>query len=693
MIAVLAEKPSVAREIATVLGATKKNDGYLEGNGYVVTWAFGHLIELAAPAAYGYVGFKADNLPILPDAFQYTVRQTGSGKDAHVDSGARKQLGVIKEIFTSCEEIIVATDAGREGELIFRYIYDFIHCTKPFRRLWISSLTDNAIRRGFHDLKSGRDYDRLYLAGKCRSEADWCIGMNATQAITIASGGHGVRSLGRVQTPVLRMICDRYLENKNFVPQKYWQLKLQTEASGVSFFGQSVERFHTAEESMGRAEMVRAEGRVRVLKVEKKESCQEPPLLFDLTALQKEANVRYNYSAETTLNIAQRLYEAKLITYPRTGSQYIPEDVYATIPGLITLLQNHSIFGSYASTLKVLYRRCVNDTKVTDHHALIITENAATDLNEQERAIYDLIAGRMLEAFSGKCIKDVTTVLMESAGVQFDSRGSIVKQVGWRAVYGETKGEKADESEAELPPLNDGMVLSVLGVESLEKQTKPKPLYTEATLLAAMETAGKELEDEELRAALKGCGLGTPATRAAIIEILFKRNYIERQKKTLIPTTNGLAVYNVVKDLAIADVEMTGKWENALSKIESGSVSADKFNEEIRKYARKITEELLSCKIEQLPGSSSAPMLLCPKCRKESVRIYPKVAKCTAENCDFVVFRSVLNKTLTEKQLSDLITKGATSPIKGLIGKSGKAFTASLKFTPDFKTVFDFDNH
>ncbi len=426
-----------------------------------------------------------------------------------------------------------------------------------------------------------------------------------------------------------------------------------------------------------------------VQSIERKEVQQEPPLLFDLTALQKEANTRYSYSADFTLSIAQKLYEAKLITYPRTGSQYIPEDIYQTIPALIKLLVQHASFGEYATKLNVLYRRCVNDSKVTDHHALIITENSPAGLSADEQKIYDLIAGRMLEAFSEKCIKDVTTVILNGHDVLFEAKGSVTKQIGWRAVNGSSSKGTETEEEMPLPPLKEGMHLPVLDVKAQEKETKPKPLYTEAALLAAMETAGKELEDEELRAAMKHCGLGTPATRAAIIETLFKRGYIVRQKKSLVPTDNGLAVYEVVQNLGIANVEMTGKWENALAKIESGVVSVERFETEIIAYTRQITTELLSCQIAQQTGPAS---LRCPKCGQQSIRIFPKAAGCNREGCDFVVFRSVLNKTLTETQVTDLITKGKTGPIKGLVGKSGKAFTAALKLDQAFKSVFDFNN-
>lgn len=684
MIGIIAEKPSVAREIARIVGANQRHDGFIDGNGYKVTWAFGHLIQLASPAEYGFVGFKRESLPIIPDTFQLCIRQV-NGKS---DTGAEKQLRVIRDVFESVDRIIVATDAGREGELIFRYIYTYLGCQKPFDRLWISSLTDRAIRDGLAKLRSSDAYYNLYMAAKARSEADWIIGMNATQAITIASGGGNLRSLGRVQTPTLRMVCDRYLENKNFVPRAFWQLRLQTSASGTPFTATGVDQFDQEQQARAALESVRAAGSVTVQSISCKEVRQEPPLLFDLTALQKEANTKLEMTAESTLNIAQRLYEAKLITYPRTGSQYISEDVFETISALIENLADHVKFGEYARNLKTLNSRSVNDKKVTDHHALLITENRPGELTSEESAIYNMIAGRILQAFSGQCVKDITTAEVQGGGVSFEAKGGVIKQAGWREVYDlDTKGEKSEGEELALPALEQGELLPILELESIEKQTKPKPLHTEASLLAAMETAGKELEDEDLRSAMKICGLGTPATRAKTIETLIERTYIERKKRSLIPTQNGIAVYSAVKDLRISDVLMTGKWENALAKVEGGELSVDTFNAEIIKYAKQVTSELLSSKITSTPNSSK---LKCPKCHQQSVRIFPKVANCNTEGCGFAVFRSILNKTLTDIQLTELITAGKSKEIKGLTGKSGKIFSAYLTFDQTYKVVFDF---
>ena len=681
----IAEKPSVAKDIARIIGATQRNDGYLSGNGYMVTWAFGHLIQLAMPEAYGVANFRRESLPIIPADFQLIPRQVKAEKGYKADPGVLKQLKVIKEVFDQCDRIIVATDAGREGELIFRYIFHYLNCHKPFVRLWISSLTDRAIREGMENLQPGERYDNLYLAAKSRSEADWLIGINATQALSVAAG-QGVFSLGRVQTPTLMMICDRYLENKNFVPTKFWQLKASTASGGIGFTAQSTARWEQQPEAIAALQRVRDAGQLVVKSVERKETAQEPPLLYDLTTLQKEANTKLNFSADKTLSIAQSLYEKKVMSYPRTGSRYISEDVFEEMPERIALLERYPRFAGYAAGLNgaTLNRRSVNDGKVTDHHALIVTENLPGELSKDERAVYELVAGRMLEAFSGKCVKDVTTALLSAGDTGFTVKGAVMKTAGWRAVFSEQDTE--DEDAATLPPLQEGQTLPLSGVDLLEKQTKPKPLHTESSLLAAMENAGKELEDAELKASLKDAGIGTPATRAAIIETLFARQYIVREKKNLVPTDKGLAVYRIVKDKKIADVEMTGMWETALAKIEAGSMDADTFRKGIEVYAAQITAELLSVQLSFASGETCP----CPKCGSGRILFYPKVAKCSNVDCTLTIFRSKCDKQLTDKQIVELVTKRKTGLIKGFKGKNGKAFDASLVLDEQFNVAFSF---
>ena len=581
---------------------------------------------------------------------------------------------------------LITTLNNREGELIFRYIFHYLSCHKPFVRLWISSLTDRAIREGMENLQPGERYDNLYLAAKSRSEADWLIGINATQALSVAAG-QGVFSLGRVQTPTLVMICSRYLENKNFVPAKFWQLKAATASGGINFTAQSTAKWEQQPEAIAALQRVKDAGQLVVKSVERKEACQEPPLLYDLTTLQKEANTKLNFSADKTLSIAQSLYEKKVMSYPRTGSRYIPEDVFDEMPERVALLGQYPRFAGYAAGLDgtPLNRRSVNDGKVTDHHALIITENLPGELSKDERAVYELVAGRMLEAFSGKCVKDVTTALLSGGDTDFTVKGSVMKEAGWRAVFGEQE-TGGDEEAASLPPLQEGECLPLSGVDLLEKQTKPKPLHTESSLLAAMENAGRELEDAELKASLKDAGIGTPATRAAIIETLFARQYIVREKKNLVPTDKGLAVYKIVRDKKIADVEMTGMWETALSKIEAGSMDADTFRKGIEVYAAQITAELLSVQLSVATGETCP----CPKCGSGRILFYPKVAKCSNVDCTLTIFRNKCDKQLSDKQIVELVTKRKTGLIKGFKGKNGKAFDASLVLDEQFNVGFSF---
>jgi DNA topoisomerase-3 len=428
---------------------------------------------------------------------------------------------------------------------------------------------------------------------------------------------------------------------------------------------------------------------LQVQSVEKKEVSQEPPLLYDLTALQKEANSKHGFSADKTLSIAQKLYEAKLTTYPRTGSRYISADVFDEIPELIDSLKTHPRFGAYAANMdnSVLNIRSVDDKRVTDHHALLITENQPHDLSKDEQTIYEMIAGRMLEAFSKKCIKDATTIICICADTLFEVKGSVIKQADWRAVFGEK--EEANEDEAgNLPEVSQGETLPVINSELLEKQTKPKPLHTEASLLAAMESAGKEVKNEAEREAMKESGIGTPATRAAIIETLFAREYIVREKKSLVPTAKGLSVYETVKDKQIADVALTGSWENALAQIERGEMQPETFSKAIEVYTRQITAELLETKIEVADDSAC----ICPKCKTARIRIYPKVAKCTDPNCGLVVFRSISEKELSDRQVLELQTKGKTAVINGFKSKAGKVFAAALKFDENCRAVFEFSD-
>jgi DNA topoisomerase-3 len=596
---VIAEKPSVARELAKVFGATTKRDGYIEGKGYSFTWAFGHLLQLAPPQEYGFIGWRRQHLPMLPNKFKLSVRKIKTKDGLVEDPSVRKQLDIIKKLFDEATEIIVATDAGREGELIFRYIYYYLKCKKPFKRLWISSQTDEAIKEGFRNLKPGTDYDTLFNSAHCRSESDWLVGMNATQALSIAAGNRTVLSLGRVQTPTLAMICARYIETRNFVPKLFYQLSIMLDKDGQQFKAMSVANFDKKEDAQVLFEKIQDVNSgfplgALIKDVESKPRKEPPPLLHDLSSIQQEANKKKGYTADQTLSILQSLYEGKLISYPRTGSRYIGDDVFAGIPKLIDQLKGHPEFGKSAEFLSTvpLNKRSVNAKKVTDHHAILPTGEVPYHLSNDKQAVYDMVVGRMLEAFHKECIKELTKITIES-GSEFVANGTVIRSAGWRSVLNDPEEDSKSEESLSLPKVKKEELLPILEKALVEKQTKPKPLYNEASLLKALETSGKEIEDEELRYAMKDSGLGTPATRASIIETLITREYIKREKRNLIPTDKGLAVYEVVKDQMIAQAELTGQWEKRLEEIRSGA-SVSEFKAEITTYTRTITEQLLA---------------------------------------------------------------------------------------------------
>lgn len=684
---IIAEKPSVAREIAGLLGVSEKKDGYLTGNGYFVTWAFGHLIGLGMPEDYGISGFDKASLPILPNPFILTVRKVKKDKGYTADTGALKQLKVIKELFHKSNSIIVATDAGREGELIFRYIYEYLKCRKPFQRLWISSLTEKAIKQGFDSLKDGKEFDGLFQAAQGRSRADWLIGINATQALSIAAG-NGIYSLGRVQTPTLALICKRYLENRNFAIKKYWQIQLLHRKEDIDFKSISKTKWNEQKLAEDTLRLVQRHGTATVISVENKNTTEQPPLLFDLTGLQKEANKKLNLSAEQTLNIAQNLYEKKFITYPRTGSKYIPEDMWSEIPNLVRALQDNDNFKQAISKLKWgrFNKRVVNDLRVTDHHGILITDKVPSALNADETKVYDMIAFRLLEAISQPCIKEITDIALEVSHYDFMLKGCKVLEAGWRSIKG-TFSDEDNEPIQDLPELKTGDELKIKEASVLEKTTKPPVLYTEAGLLSAMENAGKEIESEEERKVLQNIGIGTPATRAAIIETLFTRSYIQRERKSLIPTEKGLLVYRLVKDKKISDVMMTAEWELALQKIENNEADAGAFKKEMEQYASTITNELLQTSIAQ----SNLPKLICPKCKSRQLIIRDRIVKCPDEVCDWIQFRNVCGVQIGNADIENLVNKGKTSLIKGMKSKAGKKFDAYIVLDADCKTSFEFE--
>ena len=681
---IIAEKPSVARDIARIVGANSKQDGYMEGSGYLVTWAMGHLIALAMPEAYGFSAYKAEDLPIRPNPFQLVVRQVRKDKEYISDPAALKQLKVIRSCFDKADRIIVATDAGREGELIFRYIYQYLDCKKTFERLWISSLTDKAIREGLSNLKPGSHYDNLYHSAKARSEADWLVGINASRALSIVrKGGY---SLGRVQTPTLAMVCRRYIENRDFSSAPFWKLSVFTEKEGMSLKAVSCKDYENEALAQTALAALRSQSQLTVETVTRKVTHTAPPLLYDLTALQKDANRRHGFSADKTLSIAQSLYEKKITTYPRTGSRYISEDVFEEVPVLLRKI------GIPLSN--PLNRHSVDNTKVTDHHAIIPTGETPSGLSTDEITIYQMVVNRFVEAFSPDSEEERMQVRFTDGTNTFTWKACRQISLGWKAVQKDkaTEADKKEDSDehilSSLPNLTEDEVLSLVNADITEHKTKPKPLYTEATLLSAMENAGKEVKEDDKRKAMAACGIGTPATRANIIETLILRDYIRRDKKAIIPTEKGLAVYEIVKDKKIANAEMTGAWELALAAIEAGKMPSDKFAQGINSYVGTICEELLSLSSEQ----KSYPVYRCPKCGQQSVGIYAKVAKCRHETCGFHVFREVCSILLSEDNIRDLISSGRTPILKGLTSKAGKKFNARLVLGEDYATSFEFEN-
>ena len=438
---IIAEKPSVAQAIASVVGARQRKEGYLMGDGYAVAWAFGHLVGLAMPESYGLSGFRREHLPILPQEFRLVPRQVREGKAYKDDPGVVRQLGVIRNLFDRCESIIVATDAGREGELIFRYVYNYLGCTKPFARLWISSLTDKAIREGLRNLREGSLYDNLYLSAKARSEADWLVGINSSQALSLAAGQGRVLPGTGTDTHIGDDLLTLPGSNRQFESRTYFRIKVSVSKNGIDFSALSQNRFDDLDTATAKLREVKDGGMLAVTSVERREAVQEPPLLYDLTALQKEANSKLDFSADKTLTLAQSLYEKKVLSYPRTGSRYISEDVFDEIPSRIMLLRQYPRFTATASVLPdaPLNRRPVDDAKVTDHHALLITENLPEGLSQDEQAIYEMVAARLLEAFLPCCVKEMTEVALSAGGEIFTLKSAVIKSAGWRAVCGERK--------------------------------------------------------------------------------------------------------------------------------------------------------------------------------------------------------------------------------------------------------------
>lgn len=579
----VAEKPSVAKEIADIVGAKSRHDGYFEGNGYQVTWTYGHLCTLKEPHEYTdqWKQWTLRSLPMIPARF---------GIKLIPDRGIEKQFGIIESLMSKAEVVINCGDAGQEGELIQRWVMQKAACKCPVYRLWISSLTEESIREGFQNLKPQAEFDSLYYAGLSRAIGDWLLGMNATRLYTLKYGqNRQVLSIGRVQTPTLALIVNRQLEIEHFVPQPYWELKT---VYRDTTFSVTKGRFQSEEE--GQDFLQKIEGfPFTVTDVTTKQGKEAPPRLFDLTSLQVECNKKYSYSAENTLKIIQSLYEKKVTTYPRVDTTFLSDDIYPKVPGILAALVDYQPLTAPFQTGKIPKSKKVFDnSKVTDHHAIIPTNVKAVNLTTEESKVYDLVARRFIAAFYPDCLIANTTVLGEVNQIEFKATGKQILSPGWRIVFGKEE-ENSDENESTLPAFTKGET-GPHTPSLAEKWTQPPKLYTEATLLRAMETAGKLVEDEELRDALKENGIGRPSTRAAIIETLFKRHYIRKERKNLIATQTGIELIGTIRDELLKSAELTGIWENKLRKIERNEYRAADFLEELKKMVGEIVLHVLS---------------------------------------------------------------------------------------------------
>jgi len=670
---IIAEKPSVGKEIANFLGAKNVNQGYIEGNGYYITWAYGHLVELKSFPELGFSGeWNIENLPFIPQSYDLKLKD---------NQGVKKQFHIIKKLFSKSSSVICATDAGREGELIFRYLYDFSKSNLPIERLWVNSLTDQALTKAFSNLKPGIEYANLYMAAKARNQADYLVGLNATIGLT-AKANISLLSLGRVQTPTLAIVCKRYLEHINFVSTPFYVLKINIEKNGKTFYATSVDSWKDKTQADKVYQMIENTRSILVRNVTQEKKTIHPPLLYDLTSLQQDANIKYGFSASETLEIAQYLYENKFITYPRTGSCYIGDDIYETLPDLINSLFNYeNNFNGAAFQLKnkVLNRKSVNADKVTDHHALLITENVPKSISDQKKKlVYELIASRMLEAFSEACIKNVTKIDIVDNTILFNTAGTTILSPGWTSVNNSIDISSKEEEQL-LPDININDELSKKTSSLEERFTKAKPLHTEASILKSMETCGKEIEDnDEVKEALKENGIGTPATRASIIEVLFKRSYIVKQSKYIVPTRIGLQVYDLVKDWDISKADLTGEWENKLLKMERGDYSFNEFNQEINSFTKNIIHVLRNQDIKIKRDSIGN----CPNCKGDMLE-NSKAYYCENnqnKNCDFPVLWKEINSVIIPIEIyKELIQKGKTKIVKNFISKDNKKFDAALQ--------------
>lgn len=696
----IAEKPSVARDIAAVLGAKERRDGYYEGNGFRVTWTFGHFCTLKEPHDYyeQWRFWRLEDLPLVPPSFGIKLIE---------NPGVKKQFAVIEKLVHDCEEVINCGDAGQEGELIQRWVLLKAKCAVPVKRLWISSLTEQAIKEGFQQLKESERYDNLYAAGSARAIGDWLLGMNATRLFTRKfAPPKTVLSIGRVQTPTLAMIVQRQKEIDAFVSEEYWELKTlyrDTEFAAV------IERLRSADKAAKGLAYLK-EHPFGIVSVEQKEAREGNPRLFDLTSLQVEANKKYGYPAEDTLKYVQNLYERKLVTYPRVDTTYLSEDLHPKIPGILRSMTPYAALAAPLLSKPIPKLKSVfDDKKITDHHAIIPTEVSPAGLTAiEEKRVYDLIARRFIAVFYPECRVSQTTVMGLVGQISFKASGRQVLEPGWREVYAHESrrqggdGEEQEEEQEKIMPAFEPGETGPHEPRIHKGKTTPPKAYTEATLLRAMETAGKQVEDEDMREALKENGIGRPSTRANIIETLFRRKYIVRKKKNLHATTTGMELIDTIQYDLLKSAELTGAWEYKLRLIEKGSYDPALFKQELVQMVSDITQTVRNSgqRIIAAAGNQPAPAkpeaaappkkeavapetLVCPKCKKHTLVKGRQAYGCAGfAACGFLIPFEAFGKKLTAKQVADLVLKGKTGKLKGIKGSDGTP-------APDSRIVLD----
>jgi DNA topoisomerase III len=692
----IAEKPSVAKEIASVIGATERRDGYFEGNGYQVTWTFGHFCTLLPPEDYKphWKRWDFNTLPMLPERFETKVMD---------DGGVKKQFNVIKGLFKNASLVINCGDAGQEGELIQRWVIKAANYTGEVQRLWISSLTSEAIKAGFNKLQPASTFDNLYYAGSSRAIGDWLLGMNATRLFTLKYGGFKqVLSIGRVQTPTLAMLVNRFHEIENFKPLPYWEL--QTSYRDTSF-KHTEGKFLKKEDGEKLLSQISNKD-LEITAVDKKDGKEYAPKLFDLTSIQVYCNNKFGFTADATLKMVQRLYEMKVVTYPRVDTTFLPNDMYPKIPGILKGLTNYASFTSTLVDKEIRKSKKVfNDNKVTDHHAIIPT-GEEKHLNADEQKVYDIIVRRFIAVFYPDCKVAKTQVKAEVEAVTFLASGKEILEEGWRVLFPKSKkkSENDDEKEEEEENILPSFTVGEKGPHTpsfLEKTTKAPNYHTEASLLRAMETAGKQVEDDELRDLMKANGIGRPSTRANIIETLFRRKYAQRRKKQVIPTEMGIQLIDTIQNQMLKSAELTGQWEKQLKEIEQGEYSAAQFISNMKKMVDELVYEVRSetgkprlstvseTKVKKAPIKAGLIGTQCPKCNDGKIIKGKSSYGCHQfkAGCDFRVPFQFMDKKLTEKQIQRLLEKKSTTKIKGFV-LDGQKVDGILKLTSTFEIEF-----